>query len=235
MRISSFRAKASIAILMAVTLVANANLAFADDRGDRRGGKFDKPGFTRHSDRGGRGHYSNRAQRNDGRRDGENRHDNRRSNQHDYRFDGGSFFGGVVLGSILSANQAGATRHYAGNSRNTLHYGSYFDRRFDSRRRANFRRPSHYSSFRSSVSPLFSSGYGRVSPSIRRVAAGRATNTVVYQTVINPAPLITEAPIRLTEPTRRLLIDLEGNCFDVSRDSLGNEVRLQLEPAQCGL
>ena len=58
---------------------------------------------------------------------------------------------------------------------------------------------------------------------------------MVYQTVINPAPLITEAPIRLTEPTRRLLIDLEGNCFDVSRDSLGNEVRLQLDPAQCDL
>jgi len=233
MRISSFRAKASIAILMAVTLAANANLAFADDRGDRRGGKFDKPGFTRHSDRGGRGHSSNRAQRNDGRRGGDNRRDD--------RFDGSSFFGGVVLGSILSANQAGLNRHYAGNShnshssRNTLHYGGYVDRRFDSRRRANFRHPSHYSSFGYSVSPLFSSGYGRVSPSVGRVVAGRATNTVVYQTVINPAPLITEAPIRLTEPTRRLLIDLEGNCFDVSRDSLGNEVRLQLEPAQCGL
>ena len=81
MRISSFRAKASIAILMAVIAVANANLAFADDRGDRRGGKFDKPGFTRHSDRGGRGHYSDRTQRNDGRRDGENRRDSRRDNQ----------------------------------------------------------------------------------------------------------------------------------------------------------
>jgi hypothetical protein len=135
----------------------------------------------------------------------------------------------------LSANQAGVNRHYAGNSHNTLHYGGYFDRRFDSRRRTNFRHPSHYSSFGYSVSPLFSSGYGRVSPRVGRVVAGRATNTVVYQTVINPASLITEAPIRLTEPTRRLLIDLEGNCFDVSRDSLGNEVRLQLEPAQCGL
>ena len=235
MRKLSFRAKASIAILMAVTLVANANLAFADDRGDRRGGKFDKPGFTRHSDRGGRGLYSDRAQRNDGRRGGDNRRDSRRGNQHDHRFDGSSFFGGVVLGSILSANQGGANRHYAGNSRNTLHYGGYIDRRFDSRRRANFRYPSHYSSFGYSVSPLFSSGYGRVSPSVGRLVAGRAKNTVVYQTVINPAPLITEAPIRLTEPTRRLLIDLEGNCFDVSRDSLGNEVRLQLEPAQCGL
>ncbi|KRP30133.1 MAG: hypothetical protein ABS30_01920 [OM182 bacterium BACL3 MAG-120924-bin41] len=185
MRKLSFRAKASIAILMAVMLIANANLAFADDRGDRRGGKFDKPGFTRHSDRGGRGHYSNRAQRNDGRRDGDNRRNNRRDNH----FDGGSFFGGVVVGSILSANQAGVNRHYAGNSHNTLHYGGYFDRRLDARRRTNFRHPSHYSSFGYSVSPLLSS----------------------------------------------LLIDLEGNCFDVSRDSLGNEVRLQLEPAQCGL
>ena len=238
MRISSFRAKASIAILMAVTLVANANLAFADDRGDRRGGKFDKPGFTRHSDRGGRGHYSDRAQRNDGRRGGDSRRDNRRDsrrgNQHDHRFDGSSFFGGVVLGSILSANQGGANRHYAGNSRNTLHYGGYVNRRFDSRRRANFRYPSHISSFAPPFSPLLRSGYGRVSPS-GRIVSGRATNTVVYQTVINPAPLITEAPIRLTEPTRRLLIDLEGNCFDVSRDSLGNEVRLQLDPAQCDL
>ena len=234
MRKSSFRAKAGIAILMAVMLIANANLAFADDRGDRRGGKFDKPGFTRHSDRGGRGHYSNHTQRNDGRRDGDNRRNNRRDNH----FDGSSFLGGIVLGSILSANQAGVNRHYAGNShnsRNTLHFGGYFDRHFDSRRRTNFRHPSHYSSFGYSVSPLFSSGYGRVSPRVGRVVAGRATNTVVYQTVINPAPLITEAPIRLTEPTRRLLIDLEGNCFDVSRDSLGNEVRLQLEPAQCGL
>ena len=45
MRKLSFRAKASIAILMAVMLIANANLAFADDRGDRRGGKFEKPGL----------------------------------------------------------------------------------------------------------------------------------------------------------------------------------------------
>jgi hypothetical protein len=85
MRKLSFRAKASIAILMAVMLIANANLAFADDRGDRRGGKFDKPGFTRHSDRGGRGHYSNRTQRNDGRRDGDNRRNNRRDNHFDGR------------------------------------------------------------------------------------------------------------------------------------------------------
>ena len=113
MRKLSFRAKASIAILMAVMLIANANLAFADDRGDRRGGKFDKPGFTRHSDRGGRGHYSNHTQRNDGRRDGDNRRNNRRDTS---PFDGSSFLGGIVLGSILSANQAGVNRHYAGNS-----------------------------------------------------------------------------------------------------------------------
>ena len=171
MRKLSFRAKASIAILMAVMLIANANLAFADDRGDRRGGKFDKPGFTRHSDRGGRGHYSNHTQRNDGRRDGDNRRNNRRDNH----FDGSSFLGGIVLGSILSANQAGVNRHYAGNSHNTLHYGGYFDRRFDSRRRTNFRHPSHIFVVRSPGQPLTSQRL-RPCESAGRQSSGRQSD-----------------------------------------------------------
>ena len=32
---------------------------------------------------------------------------------------------------------------------------------------------------------------------------------------------------------RRLLRDLDGNCFEVSVDGAGNELRVQLDPAQC--
>lgn len=238
MRLPTLSARARIAILMAISLVLGANSALADDRGDRRGGKFDKPGFNRHNERGGRAHHRDR-------------HDNRRDN----RFDSGSFFGGVVLGSLLSANHSGANRYTASNYRGTLHYGgrygSHFDRRFDLRRGTGYRYSTHYPTFGPAVF-----GHGRIYSS--RVdgsrfdvwRGGRPSNTVFYQTVINPAPVVTtsivtppsfirpsssELPRRLTEPTRRLLLDLEGNCFDVSRDSLGNEVRLQLDPAQCSL
>lgn len=238
MRLPTLSARASIAILMAISLVLGANSALADDRGDRRGGKFDKPGFNRHNERGGRAHHRDR-------------HDNRRDN----RFDSGSFFGGVVLGSLLSANHSGANRYTASNYRGTLHYGgrygSHFDRRFDLRRRTGYRYSTHYPTFGPTV---FGHGHiysSRVDGSRFDVwRGGRPSNTVVYQTVINPAPVVTtsivtppsvirpsssELPRRLPEPTRRLLLDLEGNCFDVSRDSLGNEVRLQLDPDQCSL
>lgn len=236
MRLPTLSARASIAILMAISLVLGANSALADDRGDRRGGKFDKPGFNRHNDRGGRAHH----------RDRNDRHDNRRDN----RFDSGSFFGGVVLGSLLSANHSGANRYTTSNYRGTLHYGGryggHFDRRFDLRRGTGYRYSTHYPTFGPTVF-----GHGRIYSSRFDVwRGGRPSNTVVYQTVINPAPVVTtsivtppsvirpsssELPRRLPEPTRRLLLDLEGNCFDVSRDSLGNEVRLQLDPAQCSL
>lgn len=168
---------------------------------------------------------------------------------------GGSFFGGVVLGSLLSANHSGANRYTASNYRGTLHYGgrygSHFDRRFDLRRRTGYRYSTHYPTFGPTV---FGHGHiysSRVDGSRFDVwRGGQPSNTVVYQTVINPAPVVTtsivtppsvirpsssELPRRLPEPTRRLLLDLEGNCFDVSRDSLGNEVRLQLDPDQCSL
>lgn len=238
MRLPTLSARAGIAILMAISLVLGANSALADDRGDRQGGKFDKPGFNRHSERGGRAHHRDR-------------HDNR----HDNRFDSGSFFGGVVLGSLLSANHSGANRYTASNYRGTLHYGGryggHFDRRFDLRRRTGYRYSTHYPTFGPTV---FGHGHiysSRVDGSRFDVwRGGQPSNTVVYQTVINPAPVVTtsivtppsvirpsssELPRRLPEPTRRLLLDLEGNCFDVSRDSLGNEVRLQLDPAQCSL
>ena len=238
MRLPTLSARASIAILMAISLVLGANSALADDRGDRRGGKFDKPGFNRHNERGGRAHHRDR-------------HDNRRDN----RFDSGSFFGGVVLGSLLSANHPGANRYTTSNYRRTLHYGGryggHFDRRFDLRRGTGYRYSTHYPTFGPTVfghGRIYSSRYDGSRFDVWR--GGRPSNTVFYQTVINPAPVVTtsivtppsvirpsssELPRRLTEPTRRLLLDLEGNCFDVSRDSLGNEVRLQLDPAQCSL
>ena len=147
MRLPTLSARASIVILMAISLVLGANSALADDRGDRRGGKFDNPGFNRHNDRGGRAHD----------RDRNDRHDNRRDN----RFDSGSFFGGVVLGSLLSANHSGANRYTASNYRGTLHYGGryrgHFDRRFDLRRGTGYRYSTHYPTFGPTVF-----GHGRI-------------------------------------------------------------------------
>ena len=238
MRLSTLIAQTSIAILMAVSLVLGANTAFADDRGDRRGGKFDKPGFSRHSDRSGRAHYGDRNERINKPR--------RRDYRRDNRFDSGSFFGGVVLGSLLSTNQSGTNLFYTSNHHGTFHYGDHHGRPFDLRRRTGYRHSSYYSTF----GPTFS-GYGRIYGSRFDARRGsRYSNTVVYQTVINPAPVVAtsivttpnvtrpsirELPRRLPEATRRLLIDIEGNCFDVSRDSLGNEIRQQLDPAQCEL
>ena len=247
MRLPTLSARASIVILMAISLVLGANSALADDRGDRRGGKFDKPGFNRHNELGGRAHHRDRTVRIDRRRERNDRRDN--------RFDSGSFFGGVVLGSLLSANHSGANRYTTSNYRGTLHYGGryggHFDRRFDLRRGTGYRYSTHYPTFGPTVfghGRIYSSRYDGSRFDVWR--GGRPSNTVVYQTVINPAPVVTtsivtppsvirpsssEPPRRLPEPTRRLLLDLEGNCFDVSRDSLGNEVRLQLDPAQCSL
>ncbi len=250
MRLPTLSARAGIAILMAISLVLGANSALADDRGDRQGGKFDKPGFNRHSERGGRAHHRDRTVRIDKRRERNDRHDNRRDN----RFDSGSFFGGVVLGSLLSANHSGANRYTASNYRGTLHYGGryggHFDRRFDLRRgQATGIRPTILRSVPQSSDTDVSIAADMMAADLT-CGEEADSNTVVYQTVINPAPVVTtsivtppsvirpsssELPRRLPEPTRRLLLDLEGNCFDVSRDSLGNEVRLQLDPAKCSL
>ena len=168
MRLPTLSSRASIAILMAISLVLGANSALADDRGDRRGGKFDKPGFNRHNERGGRAHHSDR-------------HDNRRDN----RFDSGSFFGGVVLGSLLSANHSGANRYTASNYRGTLHYGGryggHFDRRFDLRRGTGYRYSTHYPKFGPTVF-----GHGRIYSSrydgsrFDGWRGGRTSITVVY-------------------------------------------------------
>jgi hypothetical protein len=143
MRLSTLIAQTGIAILMAVSLVLGANTAFADDRGDRRGGKFDNPGFNRHSDRGGRAHYGDRNERINQPR--------RRDYRRDNRFDSGSFFGGVVLGSLLSSNQSSANLFYTSNHRGSLHYGGHHGRPFDLRRRTGYRHSSYYSYIRPNI------------------------------------------------------------------------------------
>ncbi len=40
------------------------------------------------------------------------------------------------------------------------------------------------------------------------------------------------APVS-TVPNRRLLRDLQGNCFEITRNSVGDEVRVQLDPSEC--
>ena len=42
----------------------------------------------------------------------------------------------------------------------------------------------------------------------------------------------TAAPVS-TVPNRRLLRDLQGDCFEITRNSSGDEVRVQLDPSEC--
>ena len=68
--------------------------------------------------------------------------------------------------------------------------------------------------------------------------ADRNYDRVVYRS----APVTRTREVRVVNRTaapaarssgRRLLRDLEGNCFEISRNSAGDEVRVELLPEQC--
>ncbi len=139
-----------------------------------------------------------------------NRHDRNRNSS----FDGGSFFGGVVLGSILGSNYSRPSYSHASYSHASVYYE-------DPWRSHRYSRPlrSSYGYFNSSYYEPY------------RVT--RPRSTVVYSTVVKPAPIVITAPQISVTHTRRLLLDLEGRCFDVTIDEQGVERRLQLEDEAC--
>ena len=173
---------------LAIALLTLSSTTFADNDHRRGGYNHGNQRWNNHS-----------ASRN------WNRYDRHRNSG----FDGGSFFGGVVLGSVLSSNYSRPSYSHA---------GVYYERPWRSYR---FSRPlrSSYGYFNSSYYEPY------------RVT--RPRSTVVYSTVVNPAPIVVTAPQISATPTRRLLLDLEGRCFDVTTDEQGVERRLQLEDQAC--
>lgn len=61
--------------------------------------------------------------------------------------------------------------------------------------------------------------------------------TVVYvERERSPRVIYRERPVTrvvVSEPERSLLRDLKGNCYEVSRDGAGNELRSQLPAFEC--
>ena len=160
-----------------ITVMVLSQAASADNRHNRRG--YNSYGYGNNYSRGYSSnrynpyHYGSRDRRsrNNFYISYGNRYDRHR------RHDSGSFFGGLVLGSLLS-------------------YPSYSSRRYDN-----------------------------VSYRSRPVTQ---TREIVY--VNNSSNRTSSAPVA---SGRRLLRDLEGNCFERVVDEEGNEVRLQLEAEEC--
>lgn len=184
--------------LLALTLVSFSHLALADGRGDRRD---NRGGYAeRQHDRGGWAQNRHRSWRHSGRNSRWNNRNQRWGR--DTHFNGGSFAGGLVIGSWLGSgySHSAQRRSSRGHDRRyLLPHASY-----------GFVGRQGY--------------YGAVRTAHR--------STVIYTSVVEPTPIITSIP-RAEGATRRLLLDLAGDCYDVSSDGLGNEIRTQLETAAC--
>lgn len=199
--------------LVGLVLAAFAGTAAADDR-VRRGGKGG--GFDHQRDRG---HSTQRWQ---GR--GGDRH--RQGHDRGRGFDGGSFVGGVVLGSLLTSSHH-SSRVYSAPRRSHVYYGgldystrSRFDRHWVDRR---YSRP-------------LTSSYGYLGSSFYApVRVSRPASTVVYQTVLAPTPPARVSAIPAAAPARRFLLDLQGNCYELITDEAGNKLRVALEAEACEL
>jgi hypothetical protein len=185
---------------VAAALLASTSLALAGDRGDRgdRHGRNDRGAYNeRRADR----HYDRR--RESGRRS--------YSSRRDTRFDSGSFFGGVILGSALTSHNSYGRLGY-----NTTFYGghSYGRTRIDTRWPSRYYAPRRPTVYRS---PAYTRPVLITQP------------TVVYETVVR-----TEPAIRPTAaPASRLLVDLEGRCFEVMTSGDGSELRVEREAEDC--
>ena len=110
-------------------------------------------------------------------------------------YDSGAFFGGLVLGSLLS---------YPDN------YPSYSSRRYSSP----YYSPQYYS-------PQY---YDTVTYRSRPVTRSREV-IVVRELSVRSSTAVASG--------RRLLRDLEGNCFERVVNARGNEVRIQLDSSEC--
>lgn len=136
--------------------------------------------------------------------------------------------------------------NYRGNRRvNSYHYGSRdrnhrnYNRRYDSG--FNFSYGNHYSPHRSYDSGSFLGGLVLGSLFSYPRHSSRNVETVVYRDA--PATRAREIVYVDRSQTRssaadvasgrRLLRDLEGNCFERIVDEQGDEIRVQLEAQEC--
>ncbi len=77
---------------------------------------------------------------------------------------------------------------------------------------------------------------GLVVGSLLTNAYYRSQQTPVYttQTVVQPAPVVVQSTqVVVQGQGRRLLRDLNGDCFERTTDAAGNELRTQLPASEC--
>ena len=165
-----------------------------------------------------------------------------------------------IVGALIVSQAAAADNrnHRRGYSDYGYGYGGYRNsgrHYYRSNRRVNsYHYPARDRRYRSG----FSFSYGNYYPRHRRYDSGafvgglllgslityprypsRSYETVVYRNV--PATRTREVvyvdrPSTASAPVasgRRLLRDLEGNCFERIVDEQGDEIRIQLEPEEC--
>lgn len=133
------------------------------------------------------------------------------------------------------------------NRHGSYYRGSRHFRGYDNRRYKGYRAPYYGNYIGLSVSNRhhyhsdFSTGSflgGLVLGSVLSYPRYSSTYVAPYQApVVYRQPVIVNkqviAPAPVTVPSRKLLRDLQGRCYEITRDASGNEIRIELEAANC--
>ncbi|PCH61745.1 MAG: hypothetical protein COC19_04400 [SAR86 cluster bacterium] len=137
----------------------------------------------------------------------------------------------MVLSQAASANDRRSSRnHYSSHSN---HYSpfrgsNHYRGGFSSYNRSHF--GISYNNHHGSSSSFFG---GLILGSI--FSPGYSSRRYDYrEPVVTREIIYVDKPSQVSNPVgRRLLKDLEGNCFEVRQDDNGDEIRLQLEAEEC--
>lgn len=169
-----------------------------------------------------------------------------------------SIIGALIISQAASADNRNHRRGYSDYGHNSYrnNYRSSYRYNYRNNRRVNaYHYPSRDRRYRSG----FNISYGNYYPRYRRHDANsfvgglvlgslfsypryssRSYNTVVYRDApvtrtreivyVDRSPSVNATPVA---SGRRLLRDLEGNCFERIVDEQGDEIRVQLEAEEC--
>ncbi len=165
-----------------------------------------------------------------------------------------SIVGALIISQAASADNRNHRRGYSDYGHGHNNYRNNYRSSYHGNHRANaYHYPARDRRYRSG----FSFSYGNYHPHHRRHDSGsfvgglvlgslfsyprypsRSYDTVVYRDVPATREIVyvDKTPSRSAAPVasgRRLLRDLEGNCFERIVDDQGDEIRVQLEAEEC--
>jgi hypothetical protein len=138
---------------------------------------------------------------------------------------------GSSFGSHYRGFDRYSSRYYSSYRANPYHYGVSRRGGFD------FSYNNRYYRHRDNEAGIFVGGLV-LGSLLTRPYYSRPPERVIYRSVPvvqRPEVIVVRDADRVTPSStgRRLLRDLDGNCFEIERDEAGNEIRVQLDASEC--